>query len=208
MAKTKLIKKEKLAPATKSNGRDSVRTAVVIADLEKQAKPHFAKISKIEKITSQEDFDLASLEVKALKEISKLAAAEEKDMCEGLKQSLQKIRDHFKPFQVKVAELELSTKLKMSAFLESQKQKQAKIDEKFESGSMSIKEYAKKTASVAVASTKGASKVAKVWQAEVVDIKKLPKEYMLPDMSKITAACREGVEIPGVKWEQVDRISI
>ena len=39
-----------------------------------------------------------------------------------------------------------------------------------------------------------------VWKYEIVDISKLPAEYMIPDTAKLTAVVKAGIrEIPGCR---------
>jgi hypothetical protein len=203
----KLLKKstkEKISP----KGKEDISTAIVVADLEKEAKPLFNKLNKITTIKTQEDFEMAGEQLKMLKGIVAKAKELENEMTAGIKQSLKKIQEHFKPFSRKTGDLELNIKLMMSNYLEAAKKKLATIDSNFEKGSMKISTYAKKVAEVAPTSSRAGATIRKVWTAVITDENKIPREYLVPDMTAITKACKDGEVIPGVEWKQVDQIAI
>lgn len=61
----------------------------------------------------------------------------------------------------------------------------------------------------AVRAPSGTVGASKVWQAEVVDETKVPRQYLAVNMKAINQAVRDGERsIPGVKIEQVDRLSV
>jgi hypothetical protein len=47
-----------------------------------------------------------------------------------------------------------------------------------------------------------------VWKAVVVDECQIPREYLMPDMGKIQEAVGRGEEVPGVKREQMDIVTV
>lgn len=206
----KKVVMKKISPTPPKVKMEEVSTAVIISDLEKEAKPTFNKLAKITAIKTQEDFEQAGEHLKFLKSLAAKAVEQENKLTEGLKLSLIRIRGHFKPFQAMVASTETSYKLLMSVYLVESKKKLAAIDEKFSEGSMKVSTYAKKVAEVVAPSSKSGAQVRRVWTAVVVDEKKIPREFMVPDMSAITAAFKENPDkkIAGVEWKQVENIAI
>jgi hypothetical protein len=193
---------KKAVPATKSK----VSSLVVVSSLKKKAAPIFTKLKKIEKIKTQYDFHQAAEYVKALKELSDIASAEEKDMTSGIKDTLKRIRDHFKPFQDDVNKAEYDIKLLMSSFLDHNNKQLEKVSKDFEVGGMSVTTYAKKTAALQV--SKGAGKVRKLKRLHIFDLAKIPREYMFPNENGILAALNNGVKVPGAKLIEIDSIAI
>jgi hypothetical protein len=194
--------------------KKSVSTAVVVASAEQQAKPLFTRLKKIlsNKIKTPNDFDLAGQKAKLLKGI-KAVAEEERDgmvkpIREGVKKAIEKIDAHFKPFFDKVDKIDTEIKLQMSIYLEESKKKKKELDAKFENSNMKISTYAKKTGELSVASTKGGAQVRKVWEARLVDKKKVPSKYLVPDMKSVEYDLRQGIKVPGFVWEQVEKIAI
>lgn len=207
-------KAEKIAPLKKSKIMEEISTAVIVTDLEKKAKPYFGKLAKITEIKTQEDFDQAGINLKFLKNIAAQAEEMEEGMTkpirDGARNSIAKIKQHFTPFRSKILNLETAYKLKMSLFLEKGKKKIAAIEEKFEQGNMSVATFAKKISGAAITSRKDGAKTRNVWTAVVVEEKKIPREFLIPDMAAITKAFREDPtrKIAGVEWKQVEQIAI
>lgn len=56
-----------------------------------------------------------------------------------------------------------------------------------------------------VSSEHGATRFDTVKEFKVVDVSKLPVEYILPNEVAIRAAMRRGVELPGVEYQEVQR---
>jgi hypothetical protein len=60
-----------------------------------------------------------------------------------------------------------------------------------------------------LAADSGSAAVRREWKATIVDVYRLPREYLTADTKAINAAVREGVrEIPGVRIEQVSGLSV
>ncbi|HHW15742.1 MAG TPA: hypothetical protein GXX28_12560 [Firmicutes bacterium] len=55
----------------------------------------------------------------------------------------------------------------------------------------------------------GKATIRVVWDFEIVDQSQLPREYLIPDITKIRAAVKAGVrEIPGVRIYQNERLAV
>lgn len=183
-----------------------VSSLVVVSSLKKKAAPILSKLKKVEKITTQDDFNRAAEYVKALKDLASYAAKQEDDMTKGIKESLKLIRQHFKPFQDDVAKAEQETKLLMSVFLHRNNKQIEKVNKDFEVGGMSVTTYSKKIAALQI--KKGAGKVRKLKRLHIFDEKKIPREYLWPNENAIEAALANGVKVPGCKMIEVDSIAI
>lgn len=182
---------------------------VVVASIEKKASPIIKKLETIDEIVSQEDFDRAALLVKQLKELDELATEEEKKITTPLNQALTAARAHFKPFHVLVKGKEDTIKLKMSVWYQEQQNKRAKLAEDFDKGKIKkIETFSKKDQQLQVSGSKATATIRKIWTAEVINEKIIPREFLMPDMKKIEQHLREGNEVPGVKWYQKEQFAI
>lgn len=208
MAKKVTTKSKAPVKAAKKNTKDdAVKVQVVVADLEKKAGPIFNKLAKIGAITTQTEFEFAAMNLKILKDMDRMATKQEKEMTAPILEGITRIRNFFKPFHMKVGDAENTMKMQMSIYLEKNKKALQELDKKVEQGKIkNISTYTQHAAALQVSSKN--AKIRKVWQATVVDVDKVPRQYMTPNMAAITEACRAGEEIPGVTWEQVDNIAI
>lgn len=213
MAKKKqvIVTKDQKLPAKKEI-QEAVSTEVVVASLEKQAGPAFKKLGKVESITTQEDFDLVGDQLKFIKDVDKLAHAEEASMINPIKSSvdltIKRIKTHFKPFHDKVTKLETDYKNLMLGFMTSQAAKAKQIEEDFTSGKIKkISTVVAKTSELQI-NRSGAAKPRKIWKMFIVDEKKIPREFLVPDESAITNSFKEGNKVSGCEYKQIDSISI
>lgn len=192
----------KIVPFTK----DQVSTEVVVASLEKQAKPLEKKLMSYSKITTQEDYDTAAALMKQLKELSKQADEKEKEITEPLKGVIKKAIALFKPFKDKVASTEVTLKLAMSIFVEGKKATTAKLEQQVTSGKIGIAKFTEKTAELSAKSSFVKERSVKVLVIE--DIAKIPREYMVPDEVKIKKALKMGMKVSGCKLEEQISLAI
>lgn len=186
-----------------------ISTQVLVASLEKKANPAIKKLKKIVTVDSVEEFQEAGIQLKVIKAVRKEAADEMSSMLSGIKLTEKKIREHFKPFFDKVDSLEADYKLLMSVFLEQSKKKQAKLNEDFETNKVKkISTYNNKLASMTVTHVKGGASIRKVQKLFIVDEKKIPREYLVPNEKKIREALEAGENVPGCELKYVEGISI
>ena len=182
-------------------------TAIVIASLEKKAKPLITSLSRIEAIESQEDYDSSSIIISKLKALKKEASAEESTMLDPLKKTEKAIRSHFQPFYNKVSEMESAIKSLMLEWVNKQDLIAAKAEKDFEDGKIaSVGTYAKKVAQAQVKN--GTAQRKKVWYLEIEEPSSIPREYLVPDTSKIEEALKSGKKVKGCKLVQKNVIAI
>lgn len=191
--------------ATKKEVSKIVSTAVVAKSLEKEAAPLFKKLSTITKIKNDQDCENAGVMVKELKALSKTADAKMALIINPMKESIKQTQILFKPFTDQVADVEATIKAMMVEFIDAKKTKVVALEEKVESGQVSIKSYAKKVEQL-TSFTGGSKREIKV--TVITNDKLIPREYLVPDMVAIGIALKAGVVIPGCKLETKTSIAI
>jgi len=185
-----------------------VNASVVAASIEKRVSKDFKKLETITSIATREQFDEAAKILKIVKDAAKEAKEEEKKITVPLDQARKAAIAHFKPFHDKVAHLETTIKLMMSNYQVALQKAQQKLDADFESGKIKkISTYSEKAADLTINSSD--AKVRKVWTAEIEDTTKIPREFLVPDMTKIREHLAAGGKpIAGVKWYQKTQFAI
>jgi hypothetical protein len=187
---------------------DQTNAMVIVQNLQKKANPIGRKVSDLQ-IKSQEDFDLAAQLVKQLKDYKDTAVVEKKHLLEPVKETMSRITNFFKPFENWVDEIEQDTKLKMSVYLQSIKAKKEKLDRQFETGQIKkASTYIGKASELRSAAESESATVRELTIIEVVDIRKIPLEFLQPDMTKIKAAWKAGNPVPGTKQSTKSSIAI
>jgi len=150
---------------------------------------------------------------KDLSDRAKRIEAIEKSITDPANQTLKSTRAFFAPFKADCANAIALLKGKILDFRAVQARKvaeeEAKIQKKVEQGKMKFSTAEKKLEKIeqpkqTVTAEKGAATSKKVPKYEVVDVTKLPVEYIQPNAGAIWNAVRAGVkEIPGVRiWEE------
>lgn len=128
-----------------------------------------------------------------------------------LNEALKAARDMFKPIEETYDDAIQSLRSKMSAYqteqVRIQKEEETKIANRIGEGKgkLKIEKAMKKMESVVVpskevASTQGLVQFREVKKFEVVDIKALPLEYLMPNEALIQKAMKEGKELKGVRY--------
>lgn len=121
---------------------------------------------------------------------------------------VKSINGRFKPLEEKVDEAELMLKKKLVAFNERQTVKLADKKEevmaKIDSGEIGVEAGVKALEGIdgpqrTVRAEGGTVSFRTIRRAVVEDESLLPREYLVPDMQKITKVALAGVKIPGVK---------
>ena len=109
---------------------NKVNVQIVVQSLSKKAEKVFKALSNVKAIRSQEDFDVAGIAVKELKNYAKIAKEEELKITKPLTEALEATRIHFRPFFNRVNEAELAIKELMSTYLLSNKKKIELLEDK------------------------------------------------------------------------------
>jgi len=197
-----MSKKVKKAVAT-TTIKDRVSTEVVVKSLEKNAAPLIRKLADF-KIKSNDDYSKAVELTKDLKNIAKEANDQLKTITDPLKKASDAARDIFRPFLNKVSGIEQAIKIAMLDWQSKLIEKKGALAEKFESGEIKkASTYLKKEAEL-----DHKEGVRMIWTAVEINAKKTPREYLIPDETKIKAALKEGKKVEGWEWKQVPNIAI
>lgn len=200
------LEKIRQTPAGLPPTPKAASAAMVMASIELDAKPLIEKLSGYV-VKTQENFDLVAQTVKVLELLGDRAELEEKTITDPLNIALKATRAHFKPFKDLVASLKLAAKSTMLLFLASQQKKKEALNAKLEDGTIKkISTLVRKQAELEVSS--GAAQIRKVWALIIVDVKKIPREYMIPDETAIRSTLRDGGTVAGCEWKQQDSIAI
>jgi len=94
----------------------------------------------------------------------------------------------------------------MKAFDDEADKKKVQAVQAFSTGR--IKEETMVAKVQAVSFVRTASKTRKVWKMAIVDEALIPREYLVPDTTKITNALRAGLKVEGTTWTQENQIAI
>lgn len=160
-------------------------------------------------VNNQKEADEATLLLKNIKEAEKFVTAKKEEITRPLMKSLSSVRDLFKPIELNLQDATKTIKAKILAWtIEEQDKKdkeQAKIAARVEKGTMRSDTAAAKLEAINKESPKSNLRTLK--KVRVVDETAIPREYLIPDMIKITEAIlRHGENIPGVEMYEEKQI--
>lgn len=159
-------------------------------------------------IDSPETMAAATDHLSKMKTVGKMIKERKEAITKPLMESLNSTRDLFKPIEASLAEAEGIVKKKMLAYGAEQDRiaeaARAKIATKVETGKMKAETAVAKMEDIKGADTKVQGKVGQVStrtikKYRVVDESKLPREFLIPDMGKITEALKAGQDVPGAE---------
>jgi len=163
--------------------------------------------------------EMESVDILAkIKATSKLLTAKKEEITRPLMTSLSKVRDLFKPRETELAEAEKIVKSKVLAYRLEQEEKaekeRARIEARVEKGTMKAETAVQKLADIpdtkkTVVSTSGSKlSTVVVQKVRIIDEFSIPREYLVPDLTKITqAVLKEGAVIPGVEKYEEKRLA-
>lgn len=143
-----------------------------------------------------------------IKSIAKAAKARKEEITKPLNEALSSARSLFKPIETSCEQAEGVIKGKILAYQNEQERKieaaKVKVAERVERGTMLPETAVAKIETIGEASTAHQGNVGAIAQRvikkyRVVDASLLPREYLAPDMAKITEALKAGVEVPGAE---------
>ncbi len=196
------------------SSNDNIDTAAVVASLEKEAKPLFSKLQKVEAIRDVDTLEKASNSLKALKEIKKMAEVRHADLVSDIKEAVKKLKASekkhaafFQPFYTKVASVEENIKLAIAEFYTWQETERKKLETKAANGKVSVAKYAEKSAELNIGKVGAAVKVT-TYVVSIVDASKIPRKYLVPDEYAIKMALGEGIKVPGCELKKVEKARI
>jgi hypothetical protein len=200
MAKTKAVTKQVQATAV------ALSVNQVVEGLRKKASPLLRKASM--DVVEKSDYDKLGEVVSQLKEYRKEADVQEKSLTEPANQIIKNAKAIFKPFKDGVDEAERLAKQKMLAFLEAQEAAAKRIQEKFERGDIKkISTVVAKTNELLDTQSESVS-VRKIQVLKIVDVNKIPREFLVPNEALIKQALKEGRKVAGCELEYQKSLAI
>jgi hypothetical protein len=180
--------------------------AVVLAALEKEAAPLIRSLNKIS-IVDNDSYVIASQKVSALKQLKKMADEREKSLIDPLKKVISDIKTLFEPFTSKVNQLEIEFKQQMLEHDRKLEAAKEKVKKDLQGGKIAkLSTAARKLSTLELAPSEATVK--KIWVLEEVDASLTPREYLVPNESKIKEALKAGNKVAGWKMVQKKTISI
>jgi len=159
-------------------------------------------------ITDEVSLASATDVLSKMKTVAKMIKDRKEAITKPLMEALNSSRELFKPIESNLAEGERIIKGKMIAYQDAQeKARQAellKVANRVEKGTMKATTALKKMQEMPQVATNSQGKVGAVAfrlvkKYRVIDESKLPREYMVPDMAKITEALKAGKDVPGAE---------
>ena len=189
---------------TAKAAKPDVAVSVIAKAFEAKVKP----LLKLDgKIASQEDFKKAEATLYKVKELLRSADKKEKEITGPIMESVKKTRELFKPFKNLVEGWEAKVKGEMTAFLNRQEKLIEKVGEDFEAGKIKKAETVfKRQENLTV--ERDHAKVRQIAVLRIVDLARIPREYMVPDEAAILADLKAGKKIAGVELEYQKQIAI
>lgn len=197
----------------KTKEKTKVVTGTVVVD--KQISVIKSNVSKA--VVAAENLNVASADdlVAATELLTKInlsgdmIKSEKEKITKPQNEAIKAIRELFKPLEENQTAAKKIVMEKMITYETKVRaenlKKQAALADRVEKGTMKMSTAAKKLEEIPQASksvkTEGAGSVSfkTVLVPEIIDTKKIPFEYMIPDMQRIAAVIKAGGSIPGVK---------
>lgn len=160
-------------------------------------------------VESEKDMDASADVLHQVKELEKTIIDRKEEITRPLMAGLASARELFKPFETVVADAKKIIKAKQLDFMRAEEERREKererIAKQVDKGNMREDTAAKKLdvlgeTKTSAQGTIGSVQTRSITKVRIIDDAAIPREYLVPDMSKITAAViQEGKEIPGVE---------
>lgn len=180
-----------------------------LKEIEKKAGLHVKKLGTISiSISSKTEFENIAEEIAKLKELKKEAENLQAGIVEPALLIVKNTRALFKPFLSRVDEMEREVKTAMINWVNSNEVKAKLIESKFENGD--IKKISTVTSKTTLLrdNSFSAGSLRKVCKLTILDENIIPRKFLVPDEIAIKEALKNGEQVQGCKWEQVNTIAI
>lgn len=169
-------------------------------------------------ILTAEDEVIATDELKAVAVIAKNIESAKKSITDPANATLKAARSFFAPFEEQAEKAKNVIKNKILAFKLAQQKaaeaREAEITKKLESGKIKPATAERKLdevqrpQSVVTGQSGGQTQIAKVKKVVIFDESLIPRNYLIPNVPQINADAKAGFQIPGVRVDIVDQLSI
>lgn len=182
--------------------------------LEKNLEPLKREITTISiavnqyRIANENDLAKGADLLHEVKNVKSALTKRKEEITRPIMQSLESVRDLFRPLEDAYKDAERIIKEKMTAFQLAEtkriKAKQDEIKTKLEQGKIKTETAISRLENVGEVSTKFEGIVGKIsfkthLKLEITDEKLIPRAYLVPDRVKITGALRAGLTVAGAK---------
>ncbi len=186
---------------------------VAVIPPEKELKEYKSQVTFVQKaandlvISSNEDMEKGTDLLNAVKQIKTAITERKEQITRPLMTALASARDLFKPLETGHAEAEKTIKAKMLAFSESEQTRidtdKDRIQKRVEKGTMKVETALDKLENLgevgkSFSGDSGKVSIRVIRKVRVVDETLLPREYLVPDLKKITQDALQGKLIPGI----------
>lgn len=187
--------------------QENILESKEVAVVKGQASKALAAAQALE-IKTPEDMVAATDHLSKMKTVAKMIKERKEAITKPLMEALNSARDLFKPIESNLAEAEAIVKRKMLTYQaevdRKAEQDRLKLAQRVEKGTMKPETAVAKMETIQNAPTTVQGKVGAVAtrtikKYRVVDESKLPREFLTPDMAKITEALKAGQEVPGAE---------
>lgn len=168
-------------------------------------------------VTSKADYDLALEEGKRIKTILESVTSRREEITKPMNEALKSTRALFKPIETQLESSLLTIRRKMTDWFSEEKRReeaeQAKLANRVEKGTMKPETAVKKAAEIQApeSHTKtetAAATMRTVIKYRVVDITKIPHQFLEPNMVAIKAEFRAGRPVAGVESYEEQEVAI
>lgn len=159
-------------------------------------------------IANQDDMERATDILSNIKNLGKTIKQRKEEITRPLMDSLESVRELFKPIEQSHAEAERIIKAKMGDYLDEQQrirdEEAAKIAKKLENEQIKPATAIRKMEALpevqkSVHGNTGSISQRIMKKARIVDANLIPRAYLVPDMSRINFDATHGVQIAGVE---------
>jgi len=184
---------------------DDKTAALAVAPYAQRAEMLLAILPASE-ITNAAELEAANLLIKQIKTRSDELAAVKKQITQPMRAALAAVSELFTPVEEKYAEAEKQLKTMVVAYLtHMESQARLAIGRAAESG-----DDMGEAVELALTSTQTPEgmQVRRVSEVVVFDEASVPREYLTPDLKKIKAAVKTGIDIPGVRVETKKQVAV
>lgn len=184
---------------------DKINTGIIVSALKKESTRLISKIDGF-KIKDAASYQQLVDYVKVLKELEKRANDKRKSITDHLNKAVKEINSLFNPFFENIHESVQGAKDEMLKFENKRNEAEKNLEDKFSKGGVSVASFATKQAAITT-KIKGAS-VRKTMTLKILDEKKIPRSYLVPNELMIMADLKEGKKVPGCDLEQKTSIAV
>lgn len=171
-----------------------------LATIKNETNKRVSSVNLI-RVRSNADLVMAKNTLIELTQIGKNIKAQKEKVSKPLQLALKANRAFFNPLVERVTEAKDILKEKMLDYSDKidakKEEKETEVTKKVEDGELSIAQASKKLAKIEERAS--AVPVRVLRKVEVIDEKKVPREYLMLDMVKIRKDALAGVKISGVK---------